>query len=166
MRRAASGRQVVLRYPPHRAATVQFHLPEQVVCYFALGGRGVIPTPAHWDCAAWIGLTICGTKRPSIGNLPSRPTILSSRTSCLSWRPCVKRAHNKLSPPSSRLLSVTESVALPPDLGSDGHFFNSVPLECADHAFRGNALDRRRAIGDCDTGTSSLLRDEREANVH
>ena len=40
MRRAASGRQVVLRYHPHRAATVQFPLPEQAVCYFALGGRG------------------------------------------------------------------------------------------------------------------------------
>jgi len=23
--------------------------------------------------AAWIGLIICGTKRPSIGNLPKRP---------------------------------------------------------------------------------------------
>ena len=31
-------------------------------------------------------------------------------------------------------------------------------------AFRGDALDRCRAIGDCDTGTSSLFRDEREAN--
>ena len=31
---------------------------------------------------AWIGLTIYGTKRPSIDNLQSRPTILSSRTSC------------------------------------------------------------------------------------
>jgi len=33
-------------------------------------------------------------------------------------------------------------------------------------AFRGNALDRCRAIGDCDTRISSLFRDEWEANVH
>ena len=49
------------------------------------------------------------------------------------------------SPPRSRQLSVTESVVLPPDLGSgdmpeyrayligsDGHFQQAVPLDCAD----------------------------------
>ena len=54
--------------------------------------RNAITTPAHWDCAAWIGLTTYGTKRPSIGNLPSRPKILSLKTRCLTWRPCVTRS--------------------------------------------------------------------------
>jgi len=44
--------------------------------------------PAHRYCPARIGPSICGAKRPSIGNLPSRPTILSLKTNCLSWRPC------------------------------------------------------------------------------
>jgi len=37
--------------------------------------------------------------RTSIGNLPSRPMILSLKTSCLSWRPCVKK-----SPVTSRII--------------------------------------------------------------
>jgi hypothetical protein len=28
----------------------------------------------------------------SIDNLPSRPTILSLKPNCLSWRPCVMRS--------------------------------------------------------------------------
>ena len=48
--------------------------------------------PGSLDCTTWIGLTISGTKQPSIGNLPSRLTIPSSKTRCLSWRPCVKRS--------------------------------------------------------------------------
>ena len=39
--------------------------------------------PNSLDCAAWIGLTIYGTKRPSIGNLPSRPMILSLKNEML-----------------------------------------------------------------------------------
>jgi len=51
-----------------------------------------LSTPCSTDCAAWIGLTISGTKRPCIGNWPSRPMILPSRTRCLSWRLSVRRS--------------------------------------------------------------------------
>src|ERR1700740_2073495 len=56
--------------------------------------------PGSLDCTTWTGLTIFGTKQPSTGNLPSRLTILSSKTRCLSWRPYVKR-----SPTISRTIS-------------------------------------------------------------
>src|SRR5258705_13894456 len=39
-----------------------------------------------------IGLAVYGAKRPFFGNLPSRPTILSSRTSCLDWRRSARRS--------------------------------------------------------------------------
>src|SRR5262249_47432847 len=56
--------------------------------------------PGSLDCTTWNGLIISGTKQPSIGDLPSRLTILSSKTRCLSWRPCAKR-----SPITSRTVS-------------------------------------------------------------
>ena len=48
--------------------------------------------PRLIGCTTWTGLTISGTKQPSIGNLPSKLTIPSSKTRCLSWHPCVKRS--------------------------------------------------------------------------
>jgi hypothetical protein len=86
------------------------------ICYSGtLDGRGplfghafAIRTPAHWDCAAWIGLTISGTKRPCIGNLPSRPTTLSLKPNCLSWPPCAKR-----SPVTSKIISQAGKTARP-----------------------------------------------------
>ena len=48
--------------------------------------------PGSLDWITWTGPTISGRKQPSIGNSPSRLTILSSKTRCLSWRPCVKRS--------------------------------------------------------------------------
>ena len=43
----------------------------------ASGRALAVTTPDHWDCAAWIGLSIYGTKRLTIGNLPRRLTIPS-----------------------------------------------------------------------------------------
>jgi hypothetical protein len=71
--------------------TVQFSLLEQAgLLLWHIGGRGplfglafAITTQLIGIERQWIGLTIYGTKRPSIGNLPSRPTILSSKNELL-----------------------------------------------------------------------------------
>src|SRR5712671_2615692 len=44
-------------------------------------------------CSAYmIGLTIYGIKRPCVGNLSSRPTILSLKPNCLRWRRSARRS--------------------------------------------------------------------------
>src|ERR1700680_1504846 len=73
---AGRAEAMILRCHRHRAASVQFHLLAQAAMLLwrigrtrtAFGRAFAITTPAHWDCAAWIGLTIYGTKRPCIGN--------------------------------------------------------------------------------------------------
>src|SRR6202022_3197263 len=42
--------------------------------------------------ASMIGLTIYGIKRPCVGNLSSRPTILSLKPNCFRWRRSAKRS--------------------------------------------------------------------------
>ena len=77
------------------------------------------------DYTKWIGLTISETKQPTIGNLPSRLTILSPKTRCLSWRPCAKRSRCQSARPTlpSSCAADREGIFLSPfeqgEIGSD-----------------------------------------------
>ena len=72
--RAAQPRRLPSAVPPAEAKSLKAPL-------------WIVQSPSTVMCTECIiGLTVYEAKRTFFGNLPSRPTILSSRTSCLSWR--------------------------------------------------------------------------------